>query len=508
MRTAVLVVGTVLLLGSSMHALATGPTPTPAPRAFPMAGGCSASPCEGNCLLCAPCTPGTPCPEIACVLGQCQMVSDTCACVPGIPVPPPTAAECDQSCEPGTSCGQFSCGLETVQGVCESTSSGCVCVPPPCVFLTPTPTPTSPTPPQPCSAAACEGPCTLPIPCPLGVGCPMQLGQCESSASGECECVPVVPTPFATPTPQCNAVPCGGDCTISFPCTNGPPCPEVPVRLGHCESTSTSTCECVPIGPTPLPTPTPQCASASCGGSCTISFPPIPCPRPGVCNGPVLLGQCEVTGSGDCKCVPVSPTPTATPTPQCTGDTCGGPCVITFPCPAGLACPDLAQLGQCQSSATGACECMPVGSTPLPTPTPECSGETCEGPCVVSFPPFPCPAGEICNGPNIPVELGQCELNSSGVCECVPETPPPSPTPLATPTPQCDGVACGGQCVISPPCASRGCEVPDLLGTCEMVSGSCTCVPETTQAIGSEPVHRSPHHRRYLHPRIPDQTRH
>jgi len=150
---------------------------------------------------------------------------------------------------------------------------------------------------------------------------------------------------------------------------------------------------------------------------------------------------------------------------------------------------------------------MPVGSTPLPTPTPECSGETCEGPCVVSVPPFPCPAGETCNEPNLPVEQGQCELNAaSGGCECVPETPPPSP--IATPMAQCNAATCGGQCVISPPCASQGCEVPDLQGTCEMVSGSCICVPETPQANGSAPVHRSPHHHRYLDPRIPDHTMH
>jgi hypothetical protein len=455
MRAILFVVATALVLVSGMRVLAVGApaTPTPAPLTFPIKGACAVSPCGGNCLLCPPCTPGVVCPETLCVLGQCQMVSDTCTCVAGIAVPTPTAAECDQNCEPGSPCGQFPCGRETVQGACESTSSGCVCVPPPCPFLTPTPTPTSPTPPQPCSAAACEGPCMLPIPCPLGVGCPIILGQCESSTTGECECVPV--------------------------------------------------------GSTPLPTPTPPCTGGTCGGPCTIEFPPVPCARPGVCNGPVLPGQCEVTGSGDCKCVPVTPTPTPTPTPQCTGDTCGGPCVIAFPCLPGVACPDLVQLGQCQPSATEECECVPVGSTPGATPTPECSGETCEGPCVVSVPPFPCPAGETCNGPNLPVEQGQCELNAaSGGCECVPETPPPSPTPIATPMAQCNAATCGGQCVISPPCASQGCEVPDLQGTCEMVSGSCMCVPETPQANGSAPVHRSPHHHRYLDPRIPDHTMH
>ncbi len=564
MRT-MLVLVTVLVLVSSMRVAAVGatPTPTPASATFPMQGDCTASPCGGSCIVCPPCTPGSPCPAAACVLGQCQMLSDGCTCIPGNPFPTPAATptpiECDQNCAPGSRCGQFPCGQQMVQGVCESSDSGCICVPPSCVVPMPTPTLTAgvdgcgascdsrpckgqcpdgsfapgfctaltidrgcacapdcgtplPTPPfQSCSASACEGPCTLPVPCPLGVPCPMQLGQCEPSASGDCECVPVVQTPSATPTPQCSEVPCGGDCVISFPCTAGSPCPGAPVQLGQCESTSGGGCECIPVGPTPMPTPTPQCTGASCGGPCTIAFPPLPCPRPGICNGadvPVLSGQCEMTASGDCACIPVSPTPTATPTPQCADATCSGPCAIPVPCPPGLACPQMAQLGQCEPDDAGDCQCIPVGPTPGATPTPECSGETSGGPCTISVPPFPCPAGKICNGPTVLLESGQCELNASGDCECVPETPPPSPTPLATPTPQCDAVPCGGQCVIAPPCASRGCEVPDLLGTCEMVSGSCTCVPAAVPATDSAPVHRSPHHRRQPHPRIASHTIH
>lgn len=505
MRTVLFVVATVLLIDSSIPPPAVGATaaPTPAPGAFSIQSACSVSPCGGACAVCPPCTPGAPCPEVACVLGQCQMLADTCTCVPGIPAPTPTAAECDQNCEPGSRCGQFPCGLETVEGVCETSGSTCVCVPPPCVFLTPTPTPASPTPPPPCSAAPCGGSCTIPAACPLGVACPIQLGQCEKSTSSDCECVPVVPTPLATPTPQCSTAPCDGDCTISFPCIGGPPCPEAPVRLGQCESTS-SGCECVAISPTPMPTPTPQCTDA-CSGPCTISFPPLPCPRPGVCSGaevPVLPGQCEMTTSFECACVPVSPTPTATPTPQCTG-ACSGPCTIAFACPPNVACPDLVQLGQCESSGTSDCACVPLGSTPAATPTPECSGDSCSGSCVVSPPPFPCPPGKLCNGPDVPVLPGQCEPSTSGDgCECVPATPPPSPTPIATPTPQCDAAACGGQCVISPPCLSWGCEVPDLLGSCEVVSGSCTCVAAAEQAT----LDHSPHRYRHLPRSVPDHT--
>lgn len=548
-----------LMVGSSMPTPAMGVTATlpAAPLGLPITGDCSNGPCDGACAVCPPCPPGVPCPEGPCLVGQCQMVSGACICAPGVSLPTPTAAECDQNCAPGSRCGQFPCGLETVQGVCESSGSTCVCVPPPCVSLTPTPiiigigdcgascdsrpckgqcadgsvapgfctaltidqgcacapvcgTPV-PTPPSSCNAVPCDGPCTLPIPCPLGVPCPIQLGQCEMSTSGACECVPVVPTPPATPTPQCNAVPCGGDCTISFPCPNGAPCPEVPARLGQCASTSSGQCECVPIGPTPMPTPTPQCSGAACSGPCTIWFPPPPCTRPGMCDGPevpVLSGQCEMTASGDCACVPVSPTPTATPTPQCTGGTCDGPCTIAFPCPPNVPCPDLVQLGQCEASATGGCECVPP--TPAATPTPEC-GSTCEGRCVISFPPFPCPPGKQCNGPDVPVLSGQCELNESGDCECVPATPAPSPTPMATATPQCDVIPCGGQCVISPPCLQQGCELPGLLGTCETVSGGCTCVPATPlPGEASNPnarVLRLPHHRRSLRPRLPAERR-
>jgi hypothetical protein len=396
MRTTLFAVVTVLMFGGSAPRPAVGAaqTPTPVRRAVPISNACAVSPCGGNCVLCPPCTPGIPCPEIACVLGQCRM-----------------------------------------------------------------------------------------------------------SATGDCECVAVVPTPLATPTPQCDAVPCGGECTISFPCVDGEPCPAAPVRLGQCEVTSSGSCACVPIGPTPMPTPTPQCVGASCGGACSIAFPAVPCVRPGACNGPeiaVLAGQCEMTASGECDCVPASPTPTATPTPQCSDTSCAGPCTIAFPCMPGEACPGLVQPGECQSSATDECECVPVGSTPAATPTPQCSGNACEGPCVVSFPPSACPPGTVCNGPNVPAWPGRCELNAAGECECVPATPASSP-PVATPTPQCDAVPCGGQCVISPPCASRGCEVPDLLGRCEMVSGSCACVP-----AGAQAADRSPRRRRSLRPRIPN----
>ncbi len=604
-RTAGWLAAIALLVGvSTTHAAALSGSPS--------TGECSNSPCGGDCILCPPCTPGLPCPEMACVPGQCQTASGSCVCVPGVPSPTPSPATCDQNCAPGSRCGDFPCG----PGVCVSSGSACVCVPPPCAFPTPTPPcdsaacggdctisvpcpngppcpeapellgqcvttstggceclpigPTPPATPTPqCTGATCGGPCTVafsPFPCPPGMACPIVTGQCEMDPSGTCACVPVVPTPptpvpqcssaacsgkcviepppfpfppgafcvgmgecqttatgececvplptptagpsTPTPTPQCAGVPCGGSCITDsalFPCPLGVPCRGA---IGQCETDPSGNCECVPIVPTPPATPTPQCTGDSCGGPCTITFPPLQCPRPGICSGaelPVISGQCAMTGAGGCACIPVSPTPRATPTPECSGATCEGPCIIAVPCPPDVPCPDLAMLGQCEADATGACACMPP--TPAATPTPACSSGACAGACVITSPPFFCPPGKECNGPDVPVLAGQCEVDPNGDCECVPATPLPSPSPLATPTPQCDAIPCGGPCVIAPPCLPQGCELPSLLGACDSVSGSCVCVPATpltgSASVPNGRVVHSPHHRHGLSRRPP-----
>jgi hypothetical protein len=263
-------------------------------------------------------------------------------------------------------------------------------------------------------------------------------------------CVPQCPPP--TPISQCANVPCGGPCVISPPCPPSGPCPERASLLGHCTVDAAGSCQCVPASPgptrTPPPTPTPQCDSVPCGGPCVMSFPPFPCPGP-VCNGtqgpdvPVQKGQCVLTAAGSCDCVPVStPTPRATPMPQCSSAPCGGACIISL-CPPGALCPAIASLlGQCTADATGGCQCVPVSPgpthTPTATPTPQCSRGGCGGPCVISP---PCPFGMVC--PNF-VQQGACQADSSGSCQCVPVGPP---TPMPTPSP---GFAHGHTCCECP----------------------------------------------------------
>jgi hypothetical protein len=181
----------------------------------------------------------------------------------------------------------------------------------------------------------------------------------------------------------------------------------------------------VPILPTPLPTPTPQCAT--CAGPCIPAVSPLPCPATGVCNGPevpVLAGQCEMSAAGACECVPILPTPPPTPTPQCTGATCSGPCFVPLPCAANLPCLDLIVPGQCEASAAGgACECVPILPTPLPTPPPApCTSLPCAGNCTI----FPtCTPGGGC--PQY-VILGTCQVVAD-TCTCVPGNGTPLPTP-------------------------------------------------------------------------------
>jgi hypothetical protein len=237
------------------------------------------------------------------------------------------------------------------------------------VIARPNPAPT-PEPAQ-CSSVPCGGSCAICPPCPPGAICPKapcRLGACQTDASGMCQCAPV---PAPTPAPQCSGIPCGGSCVIAPSCSPGAPCPQFLI-LGQCTQDTSGTCRCVPAQlPTPTPSPAPECSSVPCGGPCTFVSPPFPCPRGDVCNGPnvpILPGQCEVTAAG-CGCVPVqAPTATATPTPippQCSSVPCGGSCTIPSPpwCPPNAFC---VEPGQCELSAAGSCDCVPLAS---PTPT-------------------------------------------------------------------------------------------------------------------------------------------
>src|SRR5262249_51677477 len=190
---------------------------------------------------------------------------------------------------------------------------------------------------------------TIPKPCPFGPTCPSRAGQCEVNANGVCRCVPILPSPAPTPTPQCTGATCGGACTLVAepPCEDPEMCkePEEAVLAGQCQIGTSGGCECVPMLPSPSPTPTPQCTGATCGGPCILSAK-IPCPDPEMCNEPeeaALAGQCQTDMSGVCQCVPILPSPQPTPTPQCAGATCGGPCTIRVPCPPGVEGPHLAR---------------------------------------------------------------------------------------------------------------------------------------------------------------------
>ena len=199
-----------------------------------------------------------------------------------------------------------------------------------------------------------------------------------------------------------------------------------------------------------------------------------------------LLQCAETIGKSAQTCIAAFQTclsgcPVPTPPAQCSSVPCQGQCVMGLTCTPGEPCPEFVRLGQCETDASGACGCVPVTPpptrTPRPTPTPQCTAAMCGGTCTIDL-PFPCPDDATCNGPNIPVLVGQCKTTAVG-CECVPVKPTPS-TPRPTPTPQCTG-ACGGPCQIVPICLPGLVCPADLVvlaGECTTNSaGVCECLP-------------------------------
>ena len=339
---------------------------------------------------------------------------------------------------------------------------------------------------------------------PCGPGQP--CSQPNEFCSARCASPPPNGTCFDTTTLQCTAQ----SCSAAQPCASSNQtcvreCPPPP-PTGKCFDTTTKQCTdqvcsrgdecplphqiCTLQCPPPQPTPTPQCGTIPCGGSCTLRSVPFPCPDGETCNSqggpdvPATLGQCEITAAGDCACVPAPQTPAPTPTPQCSSVPCGGACILPFPCPFGVPCAidkggdGLAVMGQCQSDAAGTCACAPVGQTPPPAPTPQCSSVPCDGDCVIAP---PCPPGSAC--PKIATRLGRCAVvDATAGCECVPLSPAPTPPPTPTPRQQCDTVPCGGPCVSRPPC-TPGMACPDFVikGECQAdATGACLCVPAPT----------------------------
>jgi hypothetical protein len=272
-----------------------------------------------------------------------------------------------ESCGPEQACSQPN----------EFCSSRCGSVPPSGMCFDPTTkqcTQQTCSPTQPCAEAnqTCVRECPPPRP----------HGTCFDTVTQQCmdePCFPEVGCSVANQVctlqcprpPQCVSVPCGGRCIVSSPCPPGGPCPEVEdVLLGQCALDSAGSCQCAPPSPrptrTPRPTPTPQCTGETCGGPCIISYP---CAADGQCpDAPVRRGECASTTSGACECVPIELTPRPTPTPQCNSNACGGPCVIRSSCAGSEICPDAVIRGQCSAAADGSCQCVPG-----PTPTPACA---------------------------------------------------------------------------------------------------------------------------------------
>ena len=420
--------------------------------------------CRGARTDCMTTCPGIPAGTTAACAEGCgatakQCFADTFA----------AGRTCVQSCKAAGGTGVMSCLVQCAVTM-ERSRLACVTAFQQCLSGCP-----EPTPPAQCSSEPCGGRCVIAPNCPPGVLCPafVQLGQCVADATGACGCAPVSPpptrTPQPTPTPQCAAAMCGGACTIGipFPCADGEVCngPNIPVLQGQCTTSANGDCECLPVRPTPptpRATPTPQCGGPVCGGRCVIA---ANCPAGKICPEAELVtrpGECTADAAGACQCVPVAPptrTPLPSPTPQC-GDAaaCGGPCTIgvPFPCADGTICPNAIALqrGECEITAAGSCDCVPVEPTPRATATPQCSGATCGGACLVAP---NCPPGAPCPANALVVRRGECTADADGSCQCV---------AVGSCGSEADG-SCGGSCPLGASCES----VSGAAAACQCVSG-------------------------------------
>jgi hypothetical protein len=396
----------------------------------------AAAPCPSASQLCVPSCPASvpqgmcfdidarACTDVACDPSQpCTLPDQICTwqCPPPTPLPScasvPCGGDCAISpvCSPGAPCPAYPSRL----GKCATDPSGtCVCVP-----ATPRDTPTpQPTPPPQCTDIPCGGTCVAggPVPCPPGKICngpliPAIAGQCAITADGSCQCVPIRPTPPATPTPQCGGPQCGGRCVIGPVCPPGQVCPEASFvsRPGQCTGAADGTCQCVPLAPPP--TPTPECATdADCadgdgctadrclGGECehvcicvTAAGVPACCPGPaalcakpcgvdaaGTCGGVCPFGStCDALSNADTPCACVSGP----------GGPCGGNIFAPEPvCAPGLVCrqalPDVT--GYCEkpdciplftAGCTDTSDCCQPCENGTRAPCGVCSNGTCEG---------------------------------------------------------------------------------------------------------------------------------
>ena len=230
------------------------------------------------------------------------------------------------------------------------------------------------------------------------------LGACQGQPAGAC---------FSTMALACTAEPCGP----------GLPCSKPNEFCSERCSTPPSSGTCFDVDQH-------ECTDQACA-------PAQPCPEAGqtcvpICPLPAPHGRCFDPTTEECTDQPCDLTrrcalanqictlqcPMRTPVPQCTSVPCGGPCAISPICPPGGVCPKAvfpSRPGQCTSDADGNCACVPISPpptrTPRPTPTAQCEGEVCGGPCTISV-PFPCPADHVSSRPGDPGPGGAVHARS------------------------------------------------------------------------------------------------
>jgi hypothetical protein len=300
------------------------PTPAPTRNACTPAG--SDCPVGTQCYCC--------CGTWACMPPYLPCCSLPCAEPTQVPTPSPTPRECNpfvNDCPSETSCG-CCCGawkcLDGSEICCEI---ACV-LPSPVATATPTPPPST-------CVGDCSGDGTVSVDeivtmvdialvgCSGGPCCASVATWCNANVRGvSVDCIiRAVDNVLSdcgvrrpTLTPQCSAVPCGGSCTISPPCTPRPDaaCPD-DVMLGTCVLNPFNGCQCQPtqpITPTPLPTPVLyhghtccECAAAVCTDFAWVEVEPT-CPSgcetfaDAECEAPCRGGP----QSGPAACVPLT----------------------------------------------------------------------------------------------------------------------------------------------------------------------------------------------------------
>ena len=342
-------------------------------------------------------------------------------------------------------------------------------------------------------------PCNAPCQTAAGSGWCMPLN--PGSPNGPCVCRPEPPptrTPQPTATPQCNTLPCGAPCrlndisvNVSALCVPNP-------NAGA----GSPPCVCRPQPPptrTPQPTATPQCNNVPCGGNCQlnsdngVSFRGVCVPNPNV-----------TAANAPCVCQPPptrTPQPTQTPQAACSGEnanTCaegacppqdlcvenhdpnGPPCVCAPRCGrtgvCGGVCPTLPDGTQlyCHNSPISSfflrddCTCGPARCGDEPSCSERCdNGGTCTSVpgvgCQCILPDCGDAAAPACNA-SCPAGLTCTSINdpTTGAVGCHCAALDCAYNPF---TGDCDGGFCGngGQCT-------------KVLGT----NNDCQCMPPPT----------------------------